>query len=697
MSSLDSHRLLATIGAIHDRFVADRDDTACTEVLEMALRAGLELTGSAIGFIARITTIASGPVLSPECELAIDPKRHRRIIEWLRQTLSASAEGGTIPSPLARLARATEPMLLDYEPRMPALDNFMAIPLARHGKRWQPIAIFALANRPGGFSAELAQELGPLLGTCNTVLKAYEDASQRSAREREFERSEQRFRTFMDASPCIAYITDEDRRLVWASRAFGQQFAVDPREAVGRHEDELLPGGMSAHSKEIAEQVRIADGAVDMLEPIVDGQGVLHWWQGAKFPIDGAGGERLVGSLALDVSDNVRMTEVLREREDALAEAQELARVGRWTWSIERDHLQWDSQFERMVGIPSSEAHSIEDLYALIHPNDLRDMQRLVNHLRDTLEGREVLEHRILARGHVLDVQVVAQIRSELEEGPTLVAVVQDISDRRELERSRRELTTRASKYDSLSVLTAGVTGEFEELLVGILGNAGIALDDLDHNSLAAACVQDIEASAERSGLLVQQLSRYAGHEQLTRETLDLGALISDFAEELHATIAEHLTMRLSIHPEVPPTQGYRSQLRQLIYNLVVNGSEAIGANEGELVVEVGVGLLDAETLDALVCAPPDGVGEYTWVEVRDSGLGMDKQTAARIFEPFFTTKQAGRGLGLTAALSIVRGHGAGLALESSPGSGSRFRVFLPTAPAQQLTGQGRSWSRVLE
>jgi PAS domain S-box-containing protein len=294
--------------------------------------------------------------------LAIDPSRHAKLAGWLRETLEAGARGEQIPRPLANLARAIEPLILDYEPRLPALDNFMGIPLSRGARRWQPIAILALGNRPDGFTAELETELGPLLGACGTVFKAYEDASERTAREAELERTEQRFRTFMDASPCIAYITDSERRVVWASRAFGRQFRIEPRDAIGRHEDELLPGGMAARTREINELARVADGFVDMLEPIVDANGVLHWWQGAKFPLDGLGGERFVGSLALDVSDNVRMTDVLRQREAALAEAQELARLGRWTWHLETNKLTWDPQFERLCGRASSNEHGIEDL-----------------------------------------------------------------------------------------------------------------------------------------------------------------------------------------------------------------------------------------------------------------------------------------------------------------------------------------------
>lgn len=693
MSSLDPTRLLAAIAAVHDRFVADRDDTARGEVLEAALLAALELTGGAIGFVARVRSIPSGPVLSPERVCAMDPDRHANVVEWLRETLTAGARGETIPRPLANLARASEALILDYEPRLPALDNFLAIPLSRHGRRWQPIAILALANRPGGFNLGLVAELEPLLGACGTVLKAYEDADERAAREAELERSERRFRTFMDASPCVAYITDGERRLVWASQAFGQQFLVDPQEAVGRREEELIPAGMAARTRAIDDKVRAADGFVAMLEPVVDAAGDIHWWQGAKFPVDGAAGEQLIGSLALDVTENVRMTEVLREREAALAETQELARLGRWTWSPQGDSLRWDAQFERLCGCADGEGQTLATLLELIHPDDVELTRRALDKLIREGSSRLTLEHRVLVEGQIRELFVVARVRREGDEGPVVIAVAQDVSDRRKLERSRRELESKAQKFDSLSVLTGGVAQEFNALLRGILGNAGIALDELEHDSLAAACVQDIEAAAERAADLTRQMLKFSGRGRFVNEGVELSSLVSGFTERINKALGDAVSVRLALHPDLPELSGDRTQLRQLIMNLVVNASEAIGEGPGELTVATGFEEFDAEALGGLVDAVELAPGHYLWLEVRDTGSGMDEATRQCIFEPFFSTRAAGRGLGLAAALGIVRSHEGGIKVESAPGAGARFRIFFPPSRDPRTGENGESWS----
>jgi PAS domain S-box-containing protein len=576
------------------------------------------------------------------------------------------------------------------------------MPLWRQGRRWQPIAVVAVANRPGGFNLGLVEGLAPLLGACGTVLKAYEDADVRAAREAELERSERRFRTFMDASPCVAYITDPERRLVWASRAFGEQFRVDPREAVGRREEELLPAGMAARTRVIDEKVRVADGFVDMLEPVVDAAGEIHWWQGAKFPVDGVGGERLVGSLALDVTDNVRMTEALREREAALAEAQELARLGRWTWAPQTDTLRWDAQFERLCGRadPGAGADALglnalglDALLGLIHPDDVELTRRALDKLIREGGSRLTLEHRLLVEGEIRELFVVARVRREGDEGPLVIAVAQDVSDRRKLERSRRELESKAQKFESLSVLTGGIAHEFGSLLAGMLGNAGIALDELDHDSLAAACIQDIEAAAERATELTAQMLKFSGGGRLVREPLELSSLITRLGERINAAVSSLVSVRLALHPDLPEIAGDRAQLRQLIMSLVVNASEALAGGPGELTVATGCDEFSSEALAGLVAGTELAPGRYVWLEIRDTGSGMDLATQQRIFEPYFSTRAAGRGLGLAAVLGIVRAHRGAIEVESAPGAGARFRVFVPPARDPGTAEVNESWS----
>jgi PAS domain S-box-containing protein len=423
--------------------------------------------------------------------------------------------------------------------------------------------------------------------------------------------------------------------------------------------------------------VRAEQGFVDMLEPVVDASGVVRWWQGAKFPIDGVGGEQLIGSLALDVSDNVRMTEALREREAALAEAQELAQLGRWVWVANADSLRADPHFDRLCG-RADLSGGLQSLLELVHPEDVEPTRRALEQLVREAGARSTFEHRLLVDGEVREMFVVARVRREVDQGPIVVAVTQDISDRRRLERSRRELERKASRYDSLSVLTGDIAQEFADLCIGILGNAGIALDDLDIDSLAAACVHDIETATERCTGLTRQLLELSSSGRPRARHVELSGLIEGLAGRIHALVGPGVSVRLDLEPELPAVEADRVRLEQLIMNLVVNASEAIAEGPGELLIRTGCDELEAHPLDGLVDEAPIGSGAYVWLEVRDTGPGMDEATRARIFEPFFSTRAPGRGLGLSAALGVVRAHHGAITLHSAPGAGARFRVLLP-------------------
>ena len=147
------------------------------------------------------------------------------------------------------------------------------------------------------------------------------------------------------------------------------------------------------------------------------------------------------------------------------------------------------------------------------------------------------------------------------------------------------------------------------------------------------------------------------------------------------------MLLQLELGDRLPAVEADVAQIQQLVLNLVVNGAEAIGDQPGNVLVTTGVQDVDAAGAIGLVGPAPLAPGRYVFLEVRDTGCGMDDATKAKIFDPFFTTKFAGRGLGLAATLGIVRGHKGAVGLSSKPGKGTSFRVFLPVSslPIQRV------------
>jgi CheY-like chemotaxis protein len=159
-------------------------------------------------------------------------------------------------------------------------------------------------------------------------------------------------------------------------------------------------------------------------------------------------------------------------------------------------------------------------------------------------------------------------------------------------------------------------------------------------------------------------------------------------ANLLRAAVAKNAELHLDIARDLPAFEGDAGQIRQVIMNLITNAADAIGAEQGRIDVTTGRVSVTREYLRDACVGSDLPAGDFVFAEVRDSGCGMDDATMRRIFEPFFTTKFSGRGLGLAAALGIVRSHRGAIRIASAPGQGTTFRVLLPTTAVRVATGQ---------
>ncbi len=260
------------------------------------------------------------------------------------------------------------------------------------------------------------------------------------------------------------------------------------------------------------------------------------------------------------------------------------------------------------------------------------------------------------------------------------LAVSRDVTERKEAERSRRELEERmqqAQRLDSLGVLAGGIAHDFNNLLTPILGRAGLALRDLPPGSPIAAHLESIQQSAERAAALTSQMLAYAGQRPLRVGPLDLSKQVEEMRELIIASISGHATLDIRLARGLPAVEAEAAQIGQVIMNLVTNAAESLGEADNRIFVRTGVVDLESAPRGALF-GETIARGQYVYFEVKDTGCGMDDETRDRVFDPFFTTKFAGRGLGLAAVAGIVRGHGGALQVESHPGRGTRFRVLLP-------------------
>jgi CheY-like chemotaxis protein len=178
----------------------------------------------------------------------------------------------------------------------------------------------------------------------------------------------------------------------------------------------------------------------------------------------------------------------------------------------------------------------------------------------------------------------------------------------------------------------------------------------------------------------------YAGKGRFVIQRIELGSLVESTVPLLRASISKRATLRFQLQPNLPAIMADSTQMRQIIMNLVINASEALGEHDGIITLSTSLVRPAPGFFEGAVLAPPEPAADFLQLEVSDTGAGMTPETIAKIFDPFYTTKFAGRGLGLAAVQGIIRSHHGGLKVRSAPDRGSIFTLFLPAtavAPAE--------------
>jgi signal transduction histidine kinase len=264
-----------------------------------------------------------------------------------------------------------------------------------------------------------------------------------------------------------------------------------------------------------------------------------------------------------------------------------------------------------------------------------------------------------------------------------VLGVSTNITERRRAEREQAKLQAQllqVQKLESLGLLAGGIAHDFNNLLTSMLGCASVAERLLPESSPARSPLKDVVTAARRAADLTRQLLAYSGKGRFEVRAIDLSEDVREISHLLEATLPKNVRLHLRLGAGLPAVEADPAQVQQVVLNLVVNGVEAIGNEPGNVFVTTGMQEVDEASATNLAGSVPLSPGRYVFVEVRDTGCGMDEATKAKIFDPFFTTKFTGRGLGLAATLGIARSHKGAVGLSSVPGEGTVFRFLLPAS-----------------
>ena len=342
----------------------------------------------------------------------------------------------------------------------------------------------------------------------------------------------------------------------------------------------------------------------------------------------------------------------------------------------------WNSTAQRLFGYSSREALG-NDLHLLVLPDEQISAYRKA-YRKFSETGKSKFEGRLVefaARrkdGQRLFVEVsFSSVKIGGE--PFFLGIIRNITKKKEEEERKKRLDVKlgqVQRLESMGILAGGVAHDFNNILMGVLGYAEIALSKLVKESPARPAIQNIIDSAQRAAELSNQMLSYTGKGVFHLETVDLSKLIEETDHLLKSMVSKKTVLKFDLNRDIPCVNIDPTQVRQVIMNLIINASEAIGERSGLITVSTGVMHADRAYLAETYLDEDLPEGFYAYIEVADTGCGMDRDVIKMIFDPFFTTKFQGRGLGLAASLGIIRAHRGAIKVYSEPGKGTTFKIL---------------------
>ena len=374
--------------------------------------------------------------------------------------------------------------------------------------------------------------------------------------------------------------------------------------------------------------------------------------------------------------------EALRESEARLVRAQQVAKMGDFTWDLETNEITWSHGMYDLLGYSHSDTIDYNLVTSNVHHPEDRD--RIAEWLQAALTAESTVlpmyEYRIVRKdGHAIHIRNQGIIERRAEKKPRIFATIVDITEHVTNDREREQLQSQivqAQKMESVGRLAGGVAHDFNNILSVIIGYTEIALlkvakDDPLHEDLT-----EVLNAARRSTDITRQLLTFARKQSVSPQVLDLNDSIAGMLKMLQRLIGEDIEVIWRPGKGMARVRIDPSQVDQLLANLCINARDAI-SGVGTVIIETGMAALD----DAF-CAAHTGYspGDYVTLTVSDNGSGIDQETMKYLFEPFYTTKEEGKGtgLGLATVFGIIQQNNGFIHVSSEPGHGATFSIYLP-------------------
>lgn len=496
-----------------------------------------------------------------------------------------------------------------------------------------------------------------------------------ASRERELEQSrdelaqsQERYRTIVETAAEGIWLVGADNRTLFANASLADMFGWPLEEMAGASVFDFIRDEDRALAEGHIERRNL--GITDQFEfPFIDRNGRTVWTLVSRKPLPKAGEQP--GSLLMlsDITDRKATEQAHRSSEEQFRAVFEEANDAMLIANDERRYVDANPAAEALIGRPRDEILTmrIDDL----SPNDEATVAK--NWLAFLYSGRTE-GAIIVTRPDDSTKEVEFSSRANVLPGRHL-SILRDVTERKVFETRLRQ----AEKTQAIGQLAGGIAHDFNNLLLAIRGYAELALMELDPKEGVAADIQEIKTAAERAASLTQQLLAFSRNQTLQPTVVDLNHVLRNFHPVIRELLADDVELTMSLESELPRINVDRPGIEQVITSLADNAGDAMPAG-GMLTVETATAILSAEESQTLF--GEERTGDFVCLTVSDTGSGMDEETAGHAFEPFFTTKEQGKGtgLGLSTVEGITSQSGGAVSLDTRPGEGSTFRIYLPRA-----------------
>ena len=389
--------------------------------------------------------------------------------------------------------------------------------------------------------------------------------------------------------------------------------------------------------------------------------------------------------VGLDITTSKLTEQALATTTDLLELTGQLACVGGWELDLRTQELIWTQETFRIHELDTLITPSLEEAFGYFETEHQAKLRATVEQAIKCGTNWDLELPLVTAKGNHIWVRTQGVVVYENGQAIKLQGALHDVTERRQADAARVQLESQlreSQKMEAIGTLAGGVAHDFNNILAAIMSNADLAIQSLESPLVTLCCLQEITKASERARDLVRQILSFSRPHATERKLISLVDVVEESIRLLRATLPARVALTLECTGQVPQILADTTQIEQVILNLATNSYQAFRGSPGCITIDVDTVPHSAELAEAVphLKSSLGRTEQFVRLTVADDGPGMDASVVARLFEPFFTTKPVGEGTGLGLAVvhGIIRTHEGAITVESKPGEGAAFTVYLP-------------------